>query len=73
MRVRVLVALALVLTAVILPATAVRLAAEGGAPSDFHVEAADVAAVQLLLSSRITKAKIVITYKPDFSVTQIRL
>jgi len=108
MRTRLLVALALVLTAVILPATAVRLSAEGaeetaqvtgavkmvevnldgknggkvyfsvkptesGAPSDFHVSAADVAAVQLLCAARLTKTKIVVTYKPDFTVTQIRM
>jgi hypothetical protein len=108
MRVRLLVALALVLTTVILPATAGRLSAEGaeetaqvtgplkmvevnpdgknagkvyfsikptegGAPSDFHVDASDLAAVQLLCAARITKLKIIVTYKPDFSVTQIRL
>jgi hypothetical protein len=108
MKARLLVAICLVMTAVILPVAAQKLAAEAaeetaqvtgivkmievnldgknsgtvyfsikpsesGAPSDFHVAAADVAAVQVLCSSRLIKAKVILTYKPDFTVTQVRL
>jgi hypothetical protein len=46
---------------------------EAGAPSAFKVDAANIAAVTLLTAARTSQGKIRVTYKGDFSVTELEI
>jgi hypothetical protein len=45
--------------------------ADAGTPSAFKVDTANQAAIALLLGARAAKARIRVTYKPDFTVTEL--
>ena len=42
-----------------------------GTPSSFKVDASNQAAIAILTSAKGAKAKIRVTYKPDFTVTEL--
>jgi hypothetical protein len=44
---------------------------EAGAPSAFKIDAASIAAVALLTAARSSQSKIRVTYKSDFTVTEL--
>ncbi|MEK7474249.1 MAG: hypothetical protein AAB152_01325 [Candidatus Coatesbacteria bacterium] len=45
--------------------------AETGTPSAFKLDTSNQAAITLLLGARAAKARIRVTYKPDFTVTEL--
>lgn len=45
--------------------------AEQGTPSAFKLDCVNLAAVNLLTAARAAKARIRVTYKPDFTVTEL--
>lgn len=46
---------------------------EQGAPSAFKVDVNNWAAIEMLTAARAAKAKIRVTYKADFSVTELEI
>jgi len=45
--------------------------ADPGTPSAFKVDTANQAAIVLLTAARAAKARVRVTYKPDFTVTEL--
>ncbi len=46
---------------------------EQGAPSAFKVDVNNWAAIEMLTAARAAKAKVRVTYKPDFSITELEI
>jgi len=46
---------------------------EAGAPSAFKLDATNIAAVVMLTAARSSQSKIRITYKSDFTITEIEI